>query len=136
MATPEFQLKGLDHVVLRVKDAERMMAFYCDVLGCTMAKHNEPLGLYHLLAGNSMIDLVTIDGALGKKGGVAPGAEGRNVDHIAVKVSHFDAAAIRAHLASHNIDAGEAVIRFGAEGDGPSIYVTDPEGNGVELKAV
>lgn len=67
---------------------------------------------------------------------MAPGVEGRNVDHIAIKVSPFDADSIRAHLASHGIEAAEATIRFGAEGDGPSIYITDPEGNGIELKGV
>lgn len=133
---PAFALKGLDHVVLRVRDAETMMAFYQDVLGCTLAKHNEPLGLYHLAAGGSMIDLVTLDGRLGEAGGAGPGREGRNVDHIAIKITPFDGDAIRAHLKTHGIEAGEAVTRFGAEGDGPSIYLTDPEGNGVELKGV
>jgi glyoxylase I family protein len=136
MADPAFTLKGLDHVVLRVRDVEAMMAFYCGVLGCTLAKHNEPLGLYHLTAGASMIDLVTLDGKLGSAGGAGPGREGRNVDHIAIKVGPFDGAAIRAHLEAHGIEAGAIATRFGAEGDGPSITMTDPEGNGVELKAV
>ena len=136
MAGPGFALKGLDHVVLRVRDPERAMAFYCGVLGCELARHNEPLGLYHLRAGASMIDLVTLDGKLGAAGGAGPGAEGRNVDHIAIKVSPFDADAIRAHLAAHGHEAGEAVLRYGAEGEGLSIYTTDPEGNGVELKGV
>jgi glyoxylase I family protein len=140
MTVPAITLKGLDHVVLRVRDIEAMMAFYCGVLGCTLAKHNEPLGLYHLDAGGSMIDLVTLDGMLGQAGGAGPGdalaAGGRNVDHIALKVSPFDGEAIQVHLSTHGLTAGEAVTRFGAEGDGPSIYLTDPEGNGVELKGV
>lgn len=139
MANP-LVLAGLDHVVLRVRDIDAMLGFYRDILGCVVAKHNEPLGLYHLDAGGSMIDLVTLDGTLGQAGGAGAGpdlaAGGRNVDHIALKVRDFDPKAIQAHLLVHGIEVGEAVTRFGAEGDGPSMYLTDPEGNGVELKAV
>jgi glyoxylase I family protein len=139
MAKP-LDLEGLDHVVLRARDIEAMLGFYRDVLGCRLAKHNAPLGLYHLDAGGSMIDLVTLNGTLGQAGGAGPGptlaSGGRNVDHIALKVRNFNAASIRAHLAAHGSESGEPVTRFGAEGDGPSIYLTDPEGNGVELKGV
>ena len=131
-----FELAGIDHVVLRVRDIDRMLAFYCDVLGCELVRHNEPLGLWHLSAGSSLIDLVTIDGELGAAGGAAPGTEGRNVDHVALKVSPFDPDAIRSWLDSHGIETGDAVVRFGAHGEGLSIYLSDPEGNGLELKQV
>ena len=136
MTRPPFGLRGLDHVVLRVRDADAVMHFYCTVLGCLLVKHQEALGLYHLSAGTSQIDLVTLDGQLGRAGGAGPQSEGRNVDHLAIKISPFDEAAIRAHLASHGISAGAVETRFGAEGTGPSIYIADPEGNGVELKGV
>ncbi len=83
-----------------------------------------------------MIDLITLDGKLGLMGGAGPGIEGKNVDHIALKISPFNAKIIQAYLLSHGISPGEVVTRFGADGDGPSIYLTDPEGNGVELKGV
>lgn len=127
-------LAGIDHVVLRVRDIERMLGFYRDVLGCTLAKHNAPLDLWHLDAGGSMIDLIPVDGKLGSKGGAAPGAEGRNLDHVALKVDPFDGDAILAHLKAHGIASEDVKTRFGADGDGPSIYLSDPEGNGVELK--
>ena len=127
-------LGGVDHVVLRVRDIDAMLAFYRDVLGCTLAKHNEPLDLWHLDAGGSMIDLIPVDGVLGQKGGAAPGAEGRNLDHVALKVHPFDADAILQHLSAHGVEAEDVRTRFGADGDGPSIYFRDPEGNGVELK--
>jgi len=134
------KLDGLDHVVLRVRDITAMLGFYRDILGCRLAKHNEPLGLYHLDAGGSLIDLVTLDGKLGQVGGAGPTPDpssgGRNVDHIALKIRDFDAEAIRAYLSGHGIESGEAATRFGAEGYGPSIYLTDPEGNGVELKGI
>ena len=46
----------------------------------------------------------------------------------------FDEEAIRAHLAAHGVEIGETAPRFGADGEGPSIYIHDPEGNTVELK--
>jgi catechol 2,3-dioxygenase-like lactoylglutathione lyase family enzyme len=129
-----FRLRGLDHVVLRVADLGRAMRFYCDVLGCTHEKTQEALGLTHLRAGETLIDLVTLDGKLGRMGGAGPAREGRNVDHFALRIAPFDAAAILAHLRAHGVEPGEVVARFGAEGDGPSIYIADPDGNGVELK--
>lgn len=129
-----FRLRGLDHVVLRVADLDRAIGFYCDVLGCTHEKTQEQLGLTHLRAGDTLIDLVTLDGKLGQAGGAGPGKEGRNVDHFALRIAPFDAEAILRHLRAHNIEPGEVVSRFGAEGDGPSIYIADPDGNGVELK--
>jgi len=133
---PPFAIDALDHVVIRARDIVAMLRFYTEVLGCTLAKENAPLGLYHLRAGLSMIDLVDIDGELGRAGGAAPdpAGEGRNVDHVAIRITPFDAAAIGAHLAARGIAAEDPVTRFGARGDGPSIYLKDPDGNGVELK--
>jgi catechol 2,3-dioxygenase-like lactoylglutathione lyase family enzyme len=87
-----------------------------------------------LRAGRSLLDLVPLDGELGRAGGAAPGREGRNVDHFCFRVEPFDERTIRRRLAEARVEAGETVSRFGAEGEGPSIYVNDPEGNVVELK--
>ncbi|MEZ5816495.1 MAG: VOC family protein [Hyphomicrobiaceae bacterium] len=132
-ATP-FRPLGLDHVVLRVTDVPRAQAFYCDVLGARIEKVQEALGLYQLRAGTALIDLVDLDGELGRKGGAAPGAEGRNMDHLCLRIEPFDEAVIRAHLEKHGVAPGEVVSRYGAEGQGPSMYITDPDGNSVELK--
>lgn len=129
-----FTLQRLDHVVLRVRDSAVAEAFYCGVLGCAVARRRDDLGLVHLRAGASMIDLVTLDDPLGQRGGEGPGAQARNVDHLCLRVEPFDAAAITAHLASHGVWASEASVNFGAEGDGPSLYFSDPDGNTVELK--
>ena len=128
------RIKDIDHVVLRVKDVERAVGFYCDVLGCTVDRERGDLGLYHLRAGRAFIDLVDIKGKLGREGGGAARAKGRNMDHVALSVENFDEGAIRADLHSHGIEAEEAVERYGAEGEGPSIYIEDPDGNIVELK--
>lgn len=128
------RIREIDHVVLRVVDLEMMTAFYCDVLGCTVARRQDGIGLVQLRAGSAMIDLVPVSGKLGKAGGAPPGKEGRNVDHICLRVEPFDEAAIRRHLTLHGVSAGPAESRFGAEGEGPSIYLNDPEGNTLELK--
>jgi catechol 2,3-dioxygenase-like lactoylglutathione lyase family enzyme len=127
-------IREIDHIVLRVVDLARMLQFYGDVLGCREVRRQDEIGLVQLRAGSSMVDLIPIDGKLGAAGGAAPGREGRNVDHFCFRVEPFDEAAIRAHLAAHGIEAGPAASRFGAEGEGPSIYLQDPEGNTIELK--
>ena len=129
-----FNIKGIDHVVLRVADVERALRFYCDALGCREERRVEEIGLIQLRAGACLIDLVPVDSELGRKGGAGPGDEGRNMDHFALRIEPFDEAALRAHLATHGIAAGEVMKRSGAEGQGPSIYIADPDGNTVELK--
>lgn|SRR5688572_6164389 len=129
-----FQILGLDHIVLRVNDMQRMVRFYCEVLGCRIEREREDIGLTQLRAGQSMIDLVDVAGELGKKGGAGPGREGRNMDHLCLRVEPFDAGGIAAHLLRHGVVPGETRMRYGAEGEGPSMYTSDPEGNTVELK--
>ena len=129
-----FSLKQIDHLVLRIRDLDRTLAFYVDVIGCKVEKRQEAIGLIQLRAGASLIDLVPIDGPLGKMGGAAPGKEARNVDHFALQVAPFDEAAIRVHLNRHGVPVSESGMRYGAEGTGPSVYVIDPDGNTVELK--
>nr|WP_255553536.1 VOC family protein [Caenimonas aquaedulcis] len=126
----------MDHIVLRVRDLQTMLRFYVDVLGCTMEKVQEPLGLYQVRAGSSLIDLVPLDGKLGRAGGAGPGVEGRNVDHFCLRIAPFDLEALRGWLTSQGVTPGESGKRYGAEGEGPSLYLSDPEGNGVELKGV
>jgi catechol 2,3-dioxygenase-like lactoylglutathione lyase family enzyme len=124
---------AIDHVVLRVSDLQRMVRFYVDVLGAKLEKEQEDIGLYQLRVGTSLIDLVPVDSKLGHMGGAAPAAGGRNVDHVAFRVLPWDGDAILRHLNGHGIES-EIKSRYGAEGDGPSIYLTDPEGSGLELK--
>ena len=126
-------IQNIDHVVLRVRDLEKMTRFYCDVLGARPEKNQEILGLYQLRVGTSLIDFVPVDERLGRSGGAPPGKEGRNVDHICFRVMPWNGEAVLEHLRGHGIE-GEIVSRYGADGDGPSVYVTDPEGNNVELK--
>jgi len=127
-------IRGLDHLVLRVADLQRSLAFYCGVLGCREERRLPEFGLVQLRAGNSLIDLVPVESVLGKPLGAGPGASGRNLDHFALQIAPFDAAAIRTHLERNGIEVGDVNQRYGAEGTGPSIYIKDPDGNTVELK--
>jgi glyoxylase I family protein len=133
MSNP-INVNGFDHIVLRVRDKDAMLGFYVGVLGLAVDRDRPQLGLTHIRAGPQMIDLITLDGPLGKLGGAAPGREARNLDHFALQVRPFDEPAIRAHLAAHGVDVVEEGPRYGADGDGFSLYVRDPEGNTVELK--
>jgi len=128
------RVAGIDHVVLRVRDVETMIAFYAGVLGCAVERRREDIGLVQLRAGSSLIDLIPVDGVLGRQGGAAPGPEGRNLDHLCLRLTDFDAAAVEAHLRAHGVAVGEIGIRYGAGGDGVSIYLQDPEGNALELR--
>jgi glyoxylase I family protein len=128
------QPKGLDHIVLRVSNMERSIAFYRDVLGCLEERRVDELGLVQLRAGNSLVDLVDVASPLGKAGGNEPIADGRNMDHFALSVTRFDEASIRTHLSRFDVEASETRRLYGAEGYGPSIYLRDPDGNTVELK--
>jgi glyoxylase I family protein len=129
-----FQIRALDHLVLRVADLTRSLHFYVDGLGCTVEMRRDDIGLIQLRAGESIIDLVPLAGKLGRAGGAGPGKEGRNLDHFALEIAPFDEASIRAHITRCGAEAGESGRRYGARGYGPSIYLTDPDGNVVELK--
>ncbi len=124
----------IDHVVLRVIDLATMQRFYCEVLGCREERRQDEIGLVQLRAGTSLIDLVSMDGKLGRLGGAAPGREGHNMDHLCLRVVDYDETAILAHLKAHGVRLGELGSRYGAQGEGPSIYLYDPQGNMIELK--
>ena len=134
MTDNPLQALGIDHVVLRVAELDRSLDFYCRILGFELDRARDELGLYHIRAGRSMIDLVPVEGQLGSKGGPAPGVDGNNMDHFCLRIEPFDEDIILKHLHDAGVPAEAAVMRYGAEGDGPSIYVADPDGNTVELK--
>jgi len=128
------RIRGLDHVVLRVADIERSLRFWRDVLGCREEKVSGELGLWQLRCGAALIDLVPLDGPLGARDNYGPPEAGRNMDHVCVRLESYDEPALRAWLSSHGVAPGPTERRYGAEGDGPSMYIRDPDGNVVELK--
>ncbi|HET9106415.1 MAG TPA: VOC family protein [Steroidobacteraceae bacterium] len=124
----KFEVTGIDHVVVRTTDPARALAFYRDVLGLVVEREQPELGLVQLRAGRSLIDLIPA--------GRADAADPRrpNIDHFALGIAPFDEAALRAHLTAMHVPVVEAGARYGAGGEGPSLYVRDPDGNKIELK--
>jgi glyoxylase I family protein len=128
------QISRIDHVVVRVQDLTKMIDFYCNVLGCSLERGPGELELAQLRAGDSLIDLVDVAGPLGRLGGGLPAEEGKNMDHFCLQVHPWDESAITEHLEKHKVDFAPIAVRYGAQGNGPSLYLKDPEGNTVEIK--
>ena len=124
-----FHITGIDHVVVRTADPARALTFYRDVLGLVVEREQAELGLVQLRAGRSLIDLIPAGTA------DPPDARRPNIDHFALGVSPFEETILRAHLAAVQVAVVESGLRHGADGEGPSLYVRDPDGNKIELKA-
>ena len=133
-ATYPINIKRIDHVVLRVNDLEMMVDFYQEVLGCRLERGPGEIRLAQLRAGDSLIDLVEAGGPLGLQGGAPPDHGAPNVDHVCLLIEPWDAKAILEHLRKHGVSHGDLETRYGATGQGPSVYLKDPEGNSIELK--
>ena len=117
----------LDHVVVRCRDQAQSLDFYTRILGLAEERRLEAIGLIQLRAGASMVDLVPAD--------PPPTQEGRNVDHFCLGVEAKDMEALAAWLKGERVEVlGDPMLRYGARGNGLSIYVLDPDGNIVELK--
>lgn len=123
--TPPFRPSAIDHVVIRARDVAALERFYVEALGCIVERRQMAGRLVQLRAGRSLIDLLATPGE--------PVA-GRNMDHLCLRIDPFEPAAIAAHLARFGVAVGEVATRYGAEGEGPSLYLDDPEGNQIELK--
>ncbi len=117
----------LDHVVLRCRDQDRAYDFYTRILGLSEERRIAQIGLIQLRAGRSMIDLVPASD---------PRVEtGLNVDHVCIGIEAHDLNDLVRYLREQSVEViGEPAMRYGAHGQGLSIYVRDPEGNVVELK--
>lgn len=128
------KIRGIDHIVLRVVELDVMLDFYCGLLGCTMERRQDEIGLVQLRVGQQLLDLVPVSGKLGRVGGSAPGAEGRNLDHLCFRIEDTDLVALATALQAAGVRVGELGSRYGAEGEGLSLYLYDPEGNQIELR--
>jgi glyoxylase I family protein len=127
---------AIDHIVLRTDRYSELIDFYCEVLGCSLERAtSDEFGLTQLRAGNALIDIVDVDGELGRLGGAAPGAAGNNVDHFCLQIEPFEEAELQAYLRGCGVEAGDFEDRYGAQGMGRSIYIKDLAGNTVELRA-
>ncbi|MFV8130563.1 VOC family protein [Streptomyces syringium] len=116
---------GFDHLVLNVSDVERSLAFYVGSLGL------EPVRVDEWRAGKVSFPSVRVSPGTIIDLFKRPRGES-NVDHICLVVEPLDWQEV--------IDSGVFTVvdgpgpRFGARGDGESLYVLDPDGNTVELR--
>jgi catechol 2,3-dioxygenase-like lactoylglutathione lyase family enzyme len=119
---------GLDHVVLRVRDQAASEKFYREVLGCTLERVNEKFSLVQLRFGEHLIDLVPARDGL-------PERERRGIDHYCLSIRCDDLPALVEALRARGVQMeSDVVTRFGAYGDGPSVYIRDPDDYTIELK--
>ena len=134
-AAPDFQIVDLDHIVLRVKDVERAIAFYTGTLGL------EPHRVDEFRAGevpfpcarvndHPIIDLLPWPDE-------EPVGDGtRNLDHFCMAVTGVDMVVFADYLQSGGVTvhSDRAGRRSGAQGMADSIYIKDTEGNTIELR--
>ena len=123
-------VEALDHIVLAVADVGRSLAWYCGALGLAPVRVDQwragdaPFPSVRVSAG-TIIDIVEV-------GEGAPA--GRNVDHFCLVVAAEDLAAVRASDAFEIVRDPDFAL-YGARGMADGLYVRDPDGNEVELRA-
>ena len=119
------RVRRLDHIVLNVGDVERSLAWYTDLLGLAPERVDE------WRSGSAPFPSVRIDeGSIIDLFDVAP--SGENLNHLCLVVDRDDVDAIAADERFEVVDG--PARRWGARGDGYSVYVRDPDGNTVELR--
>jgi catechol 2,3-dioxygenase-like lactoylglutathione lyase family enzyme len=123
--TDEIRITALDHVVLNVADVERSLAFYIEELGLEPIhveewRRGERLFPSVRVSADSIIDLIALP------------RTGENLDHLCLVVEPMDFDALKVSGRFEVVDGPG--IRFGARGDGTSIYIRDPDQNLVELR--
>ena len=116
---------GLDHIVLRCADVQTTLSWYEDVLGL------EPLRVDEWRRGEATFPSVRIDEATIIDLFEGESGDGR-LDHICLVVAPVDLASL-AESGEFDVVSGPAT-RWGARGEGTSLYVRDPDGLVVELR--
>lgn len=122
---PAVSVVGLDHIVLNVADTERSLAFYLGELGLAPVRVDE-WRRGEVFFASVRVDATTIIDLLE----VAP--NGRNVDHFCLVVDRIDLQAVADSGRFEVVDGPDQ--RYGAQGNGTSLYVRDPDNNIVELR--
>lgn len=130
------RVRLIDHIVLRTNQVDTMTRFYKEVLGCNVERTLPPeTGLTQLRAGESLIDIVDVNSDLGRAGGGPATTTENNLDHFCLQIEPISESELSEWLLSNGIETGDFETRYGAQGFGPSIYLSDPDGNTVELRS-
>ena len=128
----------LDHIVLNVRDIERSLQFYTEVLGLQAERLEEfkagKVGFPSVrINGDTIIDLFPSNEAEDKS---KPGEKREgNLNHFCMVVPREDFSGVVDYLGRHKISVREGPIsRWGARGRATSVYFLDPDGNEVEIR--
>ncbi len=124
-------VRGFDHLVLVVDDVERSLAWYTELLGLDGVRV-EQWRRGEVPFPSVRIDAATIIDLLARRPGT-PQAVGGVLDHLCLVVERADVDAVVSDDRFDVIDGPG--WRFGAQGTGWSVYVRDPDGITVELRA-
>lgn len=120
-----FRVERLDHVSLNVSDRPRSIAWYRDVLG--LAPRNEPTrDDWPVFMGEFGACVALFQAESGTNGGA--GYESVGLRHVAFMVGENDLERAQAHLTESGVE-----FRFEHHGNAHSVYLTDPDGNVIEL---
>jgi len=132
----------LDHIVLAVFDIDAMLAFYCDLLGLRAERvdaYRDGRAPFPFVRLNDATIIDLLPRALWQSG-VDESAQERpdrfvNLNHfcLAVSAAEWQPLLARLQAAGVEIDSGPMTLS-GARGDALAIYVTDPDGNKLELR--
>lgn len=126
-------IREIDHPILRVVNIDSMLLLLgTRMCGGATSRRNRRGSVARW---SIIIDPMPIDGELGRAGGAALGKEARNLDRFRLRLEPFEEPTICLSMKARGIKVGPVAARHGAEGQGLSIYVTDPEGHVVELKS-
>ena len=118
-------ITGVDHLVVNVADAEKSLAFYCGELGLAGVRVEKwrrgeaPFPSVRVSEG-TILDLFELP------------RTGENVNHFCLTVDPVDFEQVKASGRFEVLDGPGQ--RFGARGEGTSLYVRDPDGNTLELR--
>ena len=126
----------MDHIVLNVKDMDTVLDFYINVLGLS----GERIEAYHQgkvpfpsvrISPDTLIDLFPVQTMPADQLAQHP----EHLNHFCMVIAKTDMYQVMAHLTSHGVTIDEGpVTRWGAHGNGTSIYFCDPEGRRIELR--
>jgi len=121
------KIQTVGHVVLKVRDLERSLRFYRDVLGLReVGRFADRMVFFS--AGENHHDLAIL--TVGE-GAPSPARDAVGLYHVALKIGDRieDLRAAKAHLEAH----GVGPLHLSNHRVSQSIYLNDPDGNGLEL---
>lgn len=119
-----FKVTGIDHLVLRSNNIEKMVNFYVNILGFSIEKINEDIGITHFRMGDHLLDLLKVTEKPSKE---------KNLEHFCLRILPFDYESLKHYFQQHNIELLRYGKRYSAQGMGDSFYIKDPDGNEIEF---